>query len=63
MRVTCQSGCPLPSGRACGEGKDRPPPLEDVVHGFIHALNEPELAEKMRRVLRTGKFVLLVDGI
>jgi hypothetical protein len=45
------------------EGKDRPPPLEDVVHGFIQALNEQELAEKMRRVLRTGKFVLLVDGL
>jgi hypothetical protein len=48
--------------RMC-EGKDRPPPLEDVVHGFIHALNEPEIADSMRRILRTGKFVLLVDGL
>jgi hypothetical protein len=48
--------------RMC-EGKDRPPPLEDVVQGFIQALNEPELAERMRRVLRTGKFLLLVDGL
>ena len=45
------------------EGKDRPPPLEDVAHAFIHALNEPETAESMRRVLRAGKFVLLVDGL
>ncbi len=45
------------------EGKDRPPPLEDVVGGFIEALNDPELAARMRRVLRTGKIVLLVDGL
>jgi NACHT domain len=48
--------------RMC-EGRDRPPPLEDVVQGFIKALNEAELAERMRRVLRTGRFVLLVDGL
>jgi predicted NACHT family NTPase len=48
--------------RMC-EAKDCPPPLEDVVHGFTHALNEPETAEIMRRVLRTGKIVLLVDGL
>jgi NACHT domain len=45
------------------EGKVRPRPLEEVVYGFIQALNEPELAKKMRRVLRTNKFVLLVDGL
>jgi NACHT domain len=48
--------------RMC-EGQDRPPPVEDVVQGFIEALNEPELAERTRRVLRTGKFVLLIDGL
>ena len=45
------------------EGKVQPPPLEEAVYGFMQALNEPELAEGMRRVLRTNKFVLLVDGL
>ncbi|TBB28159.1 NACHT domain-containing protein [Rhizobium ruizarguesonis] len=45
------------------EGKDRPPGLEEVVHAFLDALSEPELAEAMRKVLRTGRFVLLVDGL
>ena len=48
--------------RMC-EGKDRPPPIEDVVHGFIAALNDSDTAEKTRRVLRTGRFILLVDGL
>ncbi|MGA7452590.1 MAG: NACHT domain-containing protein [Rhodoplanes sp.] len=45
------------------EGKDRPPPLEDVVHGFIEALNEPDVATAMRRALKTNRVVLLVDGL
>ena len=45
------------------EGKDRPPPLEDVVHGFIEALNEPDVAAGVRRALKTANVVLLVDGL
>ena len=45
------------------EVKDRSPPLEDVVHGFIEALNEPDVAVAMRRALKTAKVVLLVDGL
>ena len=45
------------------EGKDHPPPLEDVVHGFTDALNEPDIAKAMRRALKSGKVVLLVDGL
>jgi NACHT domain len=48
--------------RMC-EGKDRPPPLEDVVHGFIAALSDADTADKTRQVLRIGKFILLVDGL
>lgn len=45
------------------EGKERPPSLEDVVREFLEALNASDLAETMRRVLRTGRYVLLVDGL
>lgn len=45
------------------EGKDRPPPLEDVVYSFIEALNEPEIAAATRRALKTANVVLLVDGL
>lgn len=45
------------------EGKDRPSGLEDVVYAFLDALSAPELADAMRRVLRSGRFVLLVDGL
>jgi hypothetical protein len=46
------------------EGKERPPPLEDVVGGFIEALNDSELATRVRRALRARKrIVLLVDGL
>jgi hypothetical protein len=45
------------------EDRGRPPPLEDVVHGFIEALNEPDIAEAMRHALTTTKVVLLVDGL
>ncbi|RKE68010.1 NACHT domain-containing protein [Pseudorhodoplanes sinuspersici] len=45
------------------EGKDRPPPLEDVVHGFVDALNECDVANAMRRALKSAKVVLLVDGL
>lgn len=45
------------------EGKHRPPPLEDVVHGFIEALNERDVATSMRSALKTNRVVLLVDGL
>ncbi|WP_291846459.1 NACHT domain-containing protein [Bradyrhizobium sp.] len=45
------------------EGKDHPPPLEDVVYGFISAQNDVALANDMKRVLATGKIILLVDGL
>ncbi|MCK1354229.1 NACHT domain-containing protein [Bradyrhizobium sp. CW7] len=45
------------------EGKDHPPPLEDVVHAFVAAQNDVALANSMRQVLATRKIVLLVDGL
>ncbi|MBR0840481.1 NACHT domain-containing protein [Bradyrhizobium liaoningense] len=45
------------------EGKDHPPPLEDVVHGFIVAQNDVVLADDMRRALATRRIILLVDGL
>lgn len=45
------------------EGKDYPPPLEDVVHAFIAAQNNLALAADMRRALASHKIVLLVDGL
>lgn len=45
------------------EGKDRPPPLEDVAHAFIAALNDAEVASDIRRALKSAKVVLLVDGL
>jgi hypothetical protein len=45
------------------EGKDHPPPLEDVVHAFIAAQNDVPLANDMRRALASQKIVLLVDGL
>ena len=45
------------------EGKDHPPPLEDVVYGFISAQNDVALANDMKRVLATGKIIVLVDGL
>jgi hypothetical protein len=45
------------------EGKDHPPPLEDVVHAFIAAQNDVALANDMQRVLARQKIVLLVDGL
>lgn len=45
------------------EGKDHPPPLEDVVHAFIAAQSDLELANDMRRALSGDRIVLLVDGL
>jgi hypothetical protein len=45
------------------EGKDHPPPLEDVVYAFIAAQNDVPLANDMRRALASQKIVLLVDGL
>ena len=45
------------------EGKDHPPPLEDVVHAFIAAQSDVDLANDMRRVLNGDRTILLVDGL
>lgn len=45
------------------EGKDHPPPLEDVVHAFIAAQNDVALANDMRRALVGTRILLLVDGL
>lgn len=45
------------------EGKDHPPPLEDVVHAFIAAQNDAQLANDVRQALASQKILLLVDGL
>jgi len=45
------------------EGKDHPPPLEDVVQAFFEALNDRALGHDTRRALESMKLLLLVDGL
>ena len=45
------------------EGKNYPPPLEDVVQAFFEALNDRALGGDMRRALASAKLLLLVDGL
>jgi NACHT domain len=45
------------------EGKDHPPPLEDVVHAFIKSQSDAAFADDVKRSLGDNKIILLVDGL
>ena len=45
------------------EGKDHPPPLEDVVHAFIKSQSDAAFANDVKLALGDIKIILLVDGL